>query len=59
VTALRQPLGANHSVAVNAVAFVELAVKVAEMRVGEGNAAALQTVAFDVATEIDLHGSSP
>ena len=58
VTTLRQALGADHSVAIDAVAFVELAMKVAEMVVGESDAVALQTVAFDVATEIDLHGSS-
>jgi hypothetical protein len=49
VAALHEALFADHGGAVEGVAVIEAAVEVAEVRVGEGDGAALEAVGFDVA----------
>jgi len=43
--------------AVGSVELLQAAVEVAEGRSGDGDSAALEPVGFDVAADVDLHGS--
>ena len=58
MAALHETLGTDHSITVDGMALVEAAVKVAEMGISKRDGAALQTIALDVATDIDVHTSS-
>jgi hypothetical protein len=59
VAAVEEILLADHGGAVEAVAFVELAVEVTEDGAGEGYGVALDSVGLDVAAEKSLHVNSP
>jgi hypothetical protein len=55
VAAIHEALFRDHGGAVEGVAVVEAAMEVAEVGVGEGDSAALESVGLDVAAEVDFH----
>jgi hypothetical protein len=59
VATLHEAFFADHGGAVEVVTAVEALVEVAEVRVGEGDGAALEAVGLDVAAEVVLHGDAP